>query len=75
MKKYIHPKLNLITVKMTNGETFQVKTTWGKQDGDLMSLDIDPSSHPAWVGGQQAIAKGGKIDKFKERYGSFKVGK
>jgi ribosomal protein L31 len=27
----------------------------GGKEGDTMSLDIDPLSHPAWTGGQQKI--------------------
>jgi len=71
MKSGIHPALNTITVKMTDGNTVQVKTTWGKQSGDLMTLDIDPLSHPAWVGGKEVVKVGGKIDKFKNRFKGF----
>ncbi len=50
MKKGIHPDYHMITVKMTDGSTFQVRSTWGKE-GDQMALDIDPLAHPAWTGG------------------------
>ena len=47
-KKDIHPDYHNITVLMTNGTKFQTKSTWGKE-GDIMTLDIDPLTHPAWV--------------------------
>ena len=39
MKADIHPDYHLIEVKMTDGTTYQVRSTWGKE-GDTMSLDI-----------------------------------
>ena len=39
---------------MTDGTKFETKSTWGKE-GDTMSLDIDPLSHPAWTGGKANI--------------------
>lgn len=49
MKSGIHPAYHSITVKMTDGTTYQTRTTWGKE-GDTMNLEIDPTSHPAWTG-------------------------
>ena len=54
MKKDKHPDYHKITVMMTDGTKFETMSTWGKE-GDTMSLDIDPLSHPAWTGGQQKI--------------------
>jgi large subunit ribosomal protein L31 len=48
MKPDIHPKYHDITVVMTDGTKFQTRSTWGKP-GDVMQLDIDPKSHPAWT--------------------------
>ena len=52
MKQGIHPDYHMINVVMTDGTTFQTRTTWGKA-GDTMNLDIDPKSHPAWTGGRR----------------------
>ena len=49
MKSGIHPAYHSITVKMTDGTTYQTRTTWGKE-GDTMNLEIDPTSHPAYLG-------------------------
>ena len=52
MKEKIHPHYHMINVVMTDGEKFQTRSTWGKE-GDTLSLDIDPKSHPAWTGGDR----------------------
>ncbi len=68
MKKDIHPDYHFIEVKMTDGSTFQVRSTWGKE-GDKMSLDIDPLAHPAWTGqSARLMDTGGRVTKFKSKY-------
>lgn len=68
MRKDIHPDYHLIDIKMTDGTVFQTKSTWGKS-GDQMSLDIDPSVHPAWTGGTaKLLDTGGRVSKFKNKY-------
>jgi len=84
MKKDIHPEyhvitvkmtdgteFHVITVKMTDGTEFQTKSTWGKE-GDVLTLDIDPTSHPAWTGGnQQLMDRGGRVSRFKDKFKGF----
>jgi len=70
MKQGIHPEYHDITVVMTDGSSFQTRSTWGKP-GDTMRLDIDPKSHPAWTGVQKLMDTGGQIAKFNKRFGSF----
>jgi large subunit ribosomal protein L31 len=68
MKKDIHPDYHTITVAMTDGTTYQTRSTWGKE-GDTLQLDIDPKTHPAWTGGQgQLMDRGGRVSRFKERF-------
>jgi large subunit ribosomal protein L31 len=72
MKQGIHPEYHMINVVMTDGTTFQTRTTWGKS-GDTMNLDIDPKSHPAWTGGQQTLLdRGGRVSKFNQKFGFLK---
>ena len=67
MKKDIHPEYHTISVKMTDGTTYQTRSTWGKE-GDTMSLDIDPLAHPAWTGGNAKLMDtGGRVSKFKNK--------
>ncbi len=68
MKKDIHPDYHMITVKMTDGTTFQMRSTWGKE-GDTLALEVDPSVHPAWTGGgTRLMDTGGRVSKFKKKY-------
>ena len=71
MKTEGHPDYHTITVKMTDGTEFQTRSTWGKE-GDTLQLDIDPTSHPAWTGGNQAMLdRGGRVSKFNKRFGAM----
>src|SRR3546814_15207818 len=64
MKKDIHPAYHMITVKMTDGTEYQTRSTWGKE-GDVMTLEIDPTAHPAWTGGTgRLLDAGGQGAKF-----------
>ena len=68
MKKDIHPDYHVITVAMTDGTTYQTRSTYGKE-GDVLHLDIDPKSHPAWTGGQQTLLdRGGRVSRFQKRF-------
>jgi len=68
MKKDLHPDYHMITVKMTDGSTYQTRSTYGAE-GDTLSLDIDPTVHPAWTGGNQPLMDaGGRVPKFKKKY-------
>jgi large subunit ribosomal protein L31 len=68
MKEKIHPDYHKITVVMTDGTSFETKSTWGKEGGSLR-LDIDPKTHPAWTGVRQSIDRGGRVQRFKSRFG------
>jgi large subunit ribosomal protein L31 len=68
MKADIHPDYHLIDVKLVDGTLVKMRSTYGKK-GDTLSLDIDPSSHPAWIGGSQKLMDtGGRVSKFKKKY-------
>jgi len=68
MRNGIHPDYHLINVKLVDGTIVQMQSTWGKE-GDTMSLDIDPSVHPAWTGGTSRLMDtGGRVSKFKNKY-------
>ena len=74
MKDGIHPEYHFIEVKMTDGTTYQTRSTWGKE-GDTMALDIDPKSHPAWTGGTRNIDQGGQVARFNKRFGGLSLKK
>lgn len=75
MKANTHPDYHFITVKMTDGTEFQTRTTWGKE-GDVMTLEIDPTSHPAWTGGNSRLLDaGGQVARFNKRFGGLTLKK
>ncbi len=68
MKKDIHPEYHNITVRMTDGTTYETRSTYGAE-GDTLVLDIDPTVHPAWTGGNtRLLDTGGRVSKFKAKY-------
>ena len=68
MKTDIHPDYHFVDVKLTNGDVLKMKSTYGSE-GDNLSLDIDPSVHPAWNGGTSRLMdSGGRVSKFKKKY-------
>ena len=71
MKKDIHPDYHVITVTLTDGTTFQTRSTYGS-GGATLALDIDPKTHPAWTGGgQHLVDRGGRVSRFKKKYEGF----
>ena len=67
MRKKIHPDYHEINVQMTDGSTFKTRSTWGKEN-DTLKLDIDPKSHPAWIGGSQKVLDKGRVSKFFKKF-------
>ncbi len=71
MKSDIHPDYHFIKVVMTDGSEYKTRSTYGKE-GDVLQLDIDPRTHPAWTGGtQQLTDRGGRVSRFKNKFGSL----
>ncbi|MCB1469799.1 MAG: 50S ribosomal protein L31 [Rhizobiaceae bacterium] len=73
MKDKIHPDYHMIKVVMTDGSEYMTRSTYG-QEGDTLNLDIDPSTHPAWTGGQQHLLdRGGRLSKFKNKFANLGI--
>jgi len=70
MKQDIHPDYHEISVIMTDGTEFKTRSTMGKP-GDVLRLDIDPKSHPAWTGVHRLMDTGGQLAKFNKRFANF----
>jgi large subunit ribosomal protein L31 len=70
MKADTHPEYHEITVQMVDGTTYKTRSTWGKP-GDTMTLEIDPTTHPAWTGGTGKLMASGQLDRFNKRFASF----
>ena len=70
MKADTHPDYHTIKLILTDGSEVETRSTWGKE-GDVMKLDVDCLSHPAWSGGATRITEKGQLDKFQNRFGAF----
>ncbi len=73
MKAETHPDYHEITVVMTDGTEYKTRSTWGSE-GDVLKLDVDSKSHPAYTGGAQRVIEKGQLSKFENKYGSFLSG-
>ncbi len=71
MKKDIHPEYHMINVAMTDGTSYQTRSTYG-EEGATLTLDIDPTTHPAWTKGSQTLVdRGGRVSRFNKKFDSF----
>ena len=64
MKKDIHPKYGKDTVRCACGETFTTGSTRGE-----LTVEICSKCHPFYTGRQKLVDSGGRVDRFKKRYG------
>ncbi|MEO9902576.1 MULTISPECIES: 50S ribosomal protein L31 [Nisaea] len=72
MKADIHPEYHAITVVMTDGTEYQTQSTWGKE-GDVLRLEIDPLTHPAWTGQHRILDSGGQVARFNKRFANLGI--
>ena len=68
MRKEIHPEYKLLTATCSCGNVIKVGSTLGKEE---LSLDICSACHPFYTGTQRVVDTGGRIDKFKKRFGAL----
>lgn len=64
MKDNIHPKYGEAVVKCACGETF----TTGSTKPNL-NVEICSKCHPFFTGKQKLVDTGGRVEKFKKKYG------
>lgn len=67
MAKKIHPPMHTITVAVSDTESFETLSTWGKP-GDTLHLDMDYRKHPAWTGEHRATNMRGRVSDFQKKY-------
>jgi len=65
MKAEIHPAYSEISVTCSCGNTFQTRSTLGRD----LHVDVCSSCHPFYTGKQKIIDSGGRVDKFRKKYG------
>ncbi|MDW7652253.1 MAG: 50S ribosomal protein L31 [Bacillota bacterium] len=64
MKTKIHPKYEKATVICACGNTFETGST--KKE---LKIDICSNCHPFFTGKQKFIDTGGRVERFKRKYG------
>lgn len=64
MKENIHPKYGETVVKCACGETFTTGST--KQN---LHVEICSKCHPFFTGKQKLVDTGGRVEKFKKKFG------
>ncbi len=67
MKTNIHPQYKEVTVTCSCSNVVKVGSTYGKD----LSIDVCSKCHPFYTGEQRAVTTGGRIDKFKKRFGGL----
>jgi large subunit ribosomal protein L31 len=65
MKTDVHPKYAEITVTCTCGNTFQTRSTLGSN----LDIEVCSNCHPFYTGKQKMLDSGGRVDRFRKRYG------
>src|SRR5262249_13400175 len=79
MKKHLHPTVLQVVFKDVSSDfsfhgtsTMDSKETVSWEDGKsypLIKIEISSASHPFFTGKQRVLATGGRIDRFKKKYG------
>ena len=64
MKEKIHPNYGKCIVRCGCGETFETGST--KKE---LRVDICSKCHPFYTGKQKLVDTGGRVDRFKKRFG------
>ncbi len=67
MKEGIHPEYKTAVVKCACGETFETRSTREK-----INVEICSKCHPFYTGKQKLVDTGGRVEKFRKRFGMEK---
>ena len=66
MKQDIHPKYETITATCSCGNKVEVGSTLCKD----INLDVCSACHPFYTGQQKIVDTGGRVDRFRKRFGA-----
>jgi large subunit ribosomal protein L31 len=67
MKDAIHPKYAEVQVTCSCGSTFTTRSTTSSK---ALQIEVCAQCHPFYTGKQKVMDTAGRIDKFRQRYGS-----
>ena len=64
MKENLHPKYEATTIRCACGNVIETRST--SKD---ISVEICSKCHPYFTGKQKVVDTGGRVERFKKRYG------
>jgi len=67
MKADIHPNYQEITVTCSCGNSFKTKSVMSKPE---FKVEVCSECHPFYTGTQKIVDTAGRIDKFRQKYGT-----
>ena len=67
MKQGIHPEYTEIKASCSCGNVMNIRSTLGKD----INLDVCSSCPPFYTGKQRNVDTGGRVDRFKKRFGAL----
>ena len=67
MKANIHPDYKEITVTCSCGNTFKTRSAMEKS---ALHIEVCSECHPFYTGTQKIVDTAGRIDKFRQKYGT-----
>ena len=68
MKEGIHPAYKEIKVNCSCGNSFVTRSTLG----DDLQVEVCSACHPFYTGKQKLVDTGGRVEKFRQKYGMKK---
>ncbi len=66
MKTDIHPKYEVVTATCSCGNVIKTRSTLGRD----FHIDVCSQCHPFFTGKQKIVDSGGRVDRFKKRFGT-----
>ncbi|WOJ97268.1 50S ribosomal protein L31 [Congregibacter brevis] len=66
MKAEIHPRYEDVTATCSCGNKIQTRSTLGQD----FNIDVCSNCHPFFTGKQKIVDSGGRVDRFKKRFGA-----
>jgi large subunit ribosomal protein L31 len=66
MKPEIHPAYQTVKATCSCGNVIEVGSTMGED----LHLDVCSSCHPFYTGKQKNIESGGRVERFRQRFGN-----
>ena len=67
MKPNIHPQYKEVKVTCSCGSTFVTRSTLGKE---TYLLEVCSVCHPFYTGTQKIVDTAGRVDRFRQKYGT-----